>query len=120
MITKHNQMVTKKIWLIFVLILISLLAASIAGCAGAKSPLTMTVSQPVTGANITASPFEVLGIVSDPKATVTVNGIEAAMAPGGHFGYNISLTEGENTINVVATRGEATVTKTLKVTYTTR
>ena len=119
MITKLNPITINKVGrFLLVFILFSLLIVPIAGCAGTKSPLTMNLSQPVDGANITASStLEVLGTVSDAKAIVTVNDVKAAMAPGGYFGYNITLIEGVNTIKIVATRGKESVTKTLTVTY---
>lgn len=104
---------------IFVLFIISLMTVTIAGC-GPKPPLTITISQPTDGAAIIQSPYQVRGNVSDPKATVTVNGVKAAMTPKGFYGANITLTQGENTINVVATRGEESVTKTMTVTYSSK
>jgi hypothetical protein len=47
-----------------------------------------------------------------------VNDVKASITPKGYFGANLTLVKGENTINVVATRGEEIVTKTLKVTCT--
>lgn len=98
--------------------LILLLIVPVAGCGGSKPPLTMTVSQPTDGATVTQSSVRVLGTVSDPKATVTINGVTAAMTPKGTFGIDVALTQGENTINIIATRGGERVTKTLKVTFT--
>jgi len=93
------------------------MAAPIAGCGGPKPPLTVTISQPTEGAVLPQSSYQVRGTVSDSKATVMVNDVKASITPKGYFGANITLINGENTISVVATRGEETVTKTLKVTY---
>jgi len=122
--------VSKKFKLLGILLVIFLLAVSLVGCA---KGLTLTVSKPMDGATLTLNHVAVRGSVSDPEATVTVNGLEvevvevptsfetlrAQTARHGSFFADIELTtEGENTITVVATLGEETVTKTVTVTYT--
>ena len=79
---------------------------------------------------LTESHVTVSGTVSDPKATVTVNGVEVEVEGGSlevppslplvkpfTFSADVELTAGENTITVVATLGEETITKTITVTY---
>lgn len=100
--------------------LLFLLAALVIGCGGPRQPLTLTVSQPIDGATITQSSYQVRGTVSDSKATVMVNDVKASMTPKGFFGANLTLTPGENTITIVAKRNAETVTQTLKVTFSTR
>ena len=108
----------RRIWgLVFALFLISVVVLPISGC-GAKAPLTVTISQPTEGASIPTNSYQVRGTVSDAKATVMVNDVKASITPKGYFGANLTLVKGENTINVVATRGKEIVTKTLKVTCT--
>jgi hypothetical protein len=108
----------KRIWgLVFALFLISVVVLPILSC-GPKTPLTITISQPTEGASIPTNSFQVRGTVSDAKATVMVNDVKASITPKGYFGANLTLVKGENTINVVATRGEETMTMTLKVTCT--
>lgn len=103
--------------LISVYLLIFLIAVPLAGCSP-KLPLTLTISQPTDGATVTQASLRVQGIVSDPKTTVTINGARAAMSPQGTFGLDVTLTPGENTIAVVAKRGDDIATQTLKVTFT--
>jgi hypothetical protein len=120
--------VSKKFRLLGILLIIPLLAVPLVGCA--KGP-TLTISEPKDGATLTESPVTVSGTVSDLKATVTVNGVEVEVEGGSlqvppslslvkpfTFSADVELTEGENTITVVATLGGETVTKTLTVTYT--
>jgi len=116
--------VSKKFKLLGILLVISVLAVPLVGCARG---LTLTVSGPKDGATLTESPVSVHGSVSDPEATITVNGLEvevvevaSSVSPVrlyGAFSAVVELTEGENTITVVATLGEETVTKTVTVTY---
>ncbi len=117
--------------LMLVLLGISLLAVPLGGCGG---ELTLTMYDPEDGATInwdaTLYPFYVIGTVSDPDATVTVNGVEVEVGSRPPlrtgtvfvemptaFWIALELTEGENTITIVATKGEETVTETLTVIY---
>ncbi|RJQ40761.1 MAG: hypothetical protein C4555_01025 [Dehalococcoidia bacterium] len=102
-----------------VCLLILLLAVPAAGCQSEPPPLTLTITQPAEGDSITKSPYQVRGTVSDPKASVTVNGVRGSITPNGFYGANIELTPGENTITVVATRGTETTTRTMTVTFST-
>jgi hypothetical protein len=86
----------------------------LAGCA---APLSVSVSRPHDGATVKTSPVRVAGSCPDNKATITINGQEVAVTQYGSFEAYVPLTEGENTITVVATKGEKTATKTIKVTY---
>jgi len=111
-----------KKWML-VLIVVSLLALLVAGC---TKPLTLTMLGPTQGSTRTSEEVEVRGYVSDSKATVWVND---AIVPVGksrkgvsYFSTYLTLSEGENTIDVVAARGEEgawseVVGETLVVTY---
>ncbi len=118
----------KKFRLLGILLIISLLAVPLAGC---DEGLTLTISEPKDGAILTESHVTVSGTVSDPKATVTVNGAEVEVEGGSlevppslprvkpfTFSTEVELTAGDNAITVVATLGEETITKTVTVTYT--
>ncbi len=117
--------------LVLVLLGISLLAVALGGCG---EELTLTMYDPEDGATInwdtSVGPFYVIGTVSDPDATVTINGVEVEVgsrpplrtAPvfvemPTAFWIQLELTEGENTFTIVATKGGETVTETLTVTY---
>lgn len=101
--------------LIVALCLISLLTVPMMACA---KPLTLTVWEPNDGAILTSSQIYVKGKVSNPKATVTVNNINPwKNRTTGEFQGTVSLTEGENTIEIVAKQGKKVATKTLTITY---
>ena len=112
----------KMVKLLGILLVISLLAVPLAGCA---KPVTLTVHEPKDGATVTESPVTVRGSVSDAKATVWVNDTIVAVTKartGGNFSTAITLIEGENTIKIVAAQGKAdkwknVVGKTVTVTY---
>jgi hypothetical protein len=100
--------------LAFVLLVLALVVLILAGCA---APLTPSIGRPRDGATVKTSPVRLNGTCPDNKATITVNGQEVAVTQYGSFEAYVPLTEGENTITVVATRGDKTGTKTIKVTY---
>ena len=118
--------------LVLVLLGISLLAVPLGGCG---EELTLLIHEPEDGATITSDitlrdPFYVIGTVSDPDATVTINGVEVEVGSvpplrqGGvrielltTFWTELEIAEGENTITIVVTKGEKTVTESLTVTY---
>lgn len=107
-------MVSKTSKLMGILLVISLLALPLVACQG----LTLTVTKPRDGATVTVSSVTVQGNVSNSKATVMVNDARMVVSKKtGFFQTTVNLSEGENIIKVVATRGKETVTKTLVVTY---
>ena len=118
----------KKFRLLGILLIFSVLAVPLVSCA---EGLTLTISEPKDGAILTESHVTVSGAVSDPKATVTVNGADVKVEGGSleippslplvkpfTFSAEVELTAGDNAITVVATLGEETITKTVTVTYT--
>jgi hypothetical protein len=121
---KKEIIVSKKLAL--VLVVVSLLALLVVGCA---KPLTLTILGPTQGSTRTNEKLEVKGSLSDSKATVWVNDVIVAVrkASGGTalFSTEVTLAEGKNTINVVAARGkegawEEVVGRTVVVTYSPR
>ncbi|MGV8073118.1 MAG: Ig-like domain-containing protein [Syntrophobacteraceae bacterium] len=68
----------------------------------APPALTVAITSPVEGAVLQSTPVTVTGTVSDSLATVTVNGVEAAVSQG-NFEAVVNLTEGTNTISTLAT-----------------
>jgi hypothetical protein len=99
------------------LAVIPLLCVMLTGCVG---PLTLTVeiTSPEDGAQLTESPVTVNGTVSDPTATVTVNGTAVVVAADGSFSVAVDLTEGENVIEAAAMLGEQQVSDNITVIYT--
>ena len=63
--------------------------------------LTVKITSPTDGTAINASPLAVTGTVSDPTATVTVNGIVSSISENS-FQASIDLAEGQNTITAQA------------------
>jgi hypothetical protein len=64
-------------------------------------PLTVKITSPPNGAVLYESPANVNGTVSDPSATITVNGIIPSIS-GNTFQANLNLTDGANSITVSA------------------
>ena len=64
----------------------------------------VTITNPTSGTTFSAGPITVKGVVDDPSASVTVNGIVATVASDGTFTVDgVSLQEGENTLTTIAT-----------------
>jgi YD repeat-containing protein len=80
-------------------------------------PPSISLTQPTQGFVTAQSSVTVQGLVSDSTAvTVTANGIPVSVGTGGAFSSAVSLTEGRNTITVVATDAagnSSTVTRTV-------
>ena len=109
--------------LVLILLVISLLALPVAGCA---KPLVLTILGPTPGSAQTSDKLQVRGYVTDSKATVWVNDVMVALGKPrrgvAFFSTEVTLTEGENAINVVAARGkegewEEVVGKKVVITY---
>lgn len=96
------------------LLVVSLLAMPLAGCA---KELALTIWAPLDGASFTSSPIVVRGNVSDAKAQLSVNDVAVEVDKKGDFHTTIEALEGDNTISIVATRGEKIVTRSVTVTY---
>ena len=99
--------------LLGVVLIIILLALPLVGC---KS-LTLSVIDPRDGATFTESTITVKGFASKSKAIVTVNDVQVSVNKKGFYSTEITLTEGENIIKIVATRGKEVATRTVTVTY---
>jgi uncharacterized Zn-binding protein involved in type VI secretion len=64
---------------------------------------SLIINNPADGIVVGGSPITVSGLVSDPSATVMVNGVSAAVTGGVFLADGISLQEGSNTIIVSGT-----------------
>lgn len=87
----------------------------------AADNLSLLINSPEDGAEFKMNLQKVIGTVSDPQATVVVNGIEAKVAEDGSYYAYIDLIEGENTIKAVALKGLTSHYKSLQsvtVTFT--
>jgi len=108
--------VSKRFRFLGVIAAVPLLCLALVGCAPA---LTLEVSSPIDGAELTESPVTVEGIVSYSTAEVVVNGVEVPVAGDGSFSTEVELVEGENQIVVIVTyHSFYQVTDVIHVTYT--
>ena len=107
-----------------ILVVILLLCPALASCA--SQPFTIDIISHESGEEVTSSPItiggEVIdlrtgGLVTDPRASVTVNGVEAEVVDGCFDSDLVQLVDGENSIHVVATAGGRTVSKTITIIY---
>jgi hypothetical protein len=96
-------------------LLIFLLALPITACWEGSMILILTVDTPQDKTTVSASPVTVSGTVNK-TAEVKINDVVVPIK-GGKFSTDFKLTEGSNVINVVATSGKDTVTKTVTITY---
>jgi len=82
-------------------------------------PLTIDINAPLDGAAFSISRIDVTGSVSDSSASVTVNGITAAVSGNTFTAAGIPITPGENTITAItADKTGRTASDTVKVNYT--
>ena len=65
------------------------------------TPPVITITSPGEGTLFSQSPIEVTGALDDDTATVTVNGVSAAVA-GGQWSASVPLQEGANILSAVA------------------
>lgn len=110
----------KRFKLLNILVVISLLVLSLAACRPWESGkhLIITVNTPQDGTTVTTSPVTVSATLNK-HATVKINDV---LLPDKvtKFSTSVTLTEGTNVINIVATSvgPDETVTKTVTVIYT--
>ena len=81
-------------------------------------PLSVEITSPEDGAELTESTVTVSGTVSDPAAAVTVNSASVTVAADGSFSTEVTLVEGENIITAAAVLGGQNASDSVTVTYT--
>ena len=109
-----------------IMLIVPLLCITLTGCKATAPELEIT--SPADGETLNTSPVTVEGKVSSLETTVTINGEEALvrlkMEPYGlHKEYaaffeDVELSQGKNTITVVATLNGQEESQTITVTYT--
>jgi hypothetical protein len=105
--------------LIGILFVLSLLSLPLTGCMESGMVLTLKVDTPKDGTTVTTSTVTVsgrLGGTGSAGAKVRINDSDVPVKDG-KFSANVTLTEGKNVINIVATSGQATPNETVTVTY---
>ena len=92
--------------------------ANVAVLFAPEAALSVEITSPEDGAELTETPVTVTGTVSDAEATLTINDQAVEVAIDGSFSAQVELTEGENVITAVATSGELQTEDSITVTYT--
>jgi len=113
----------KNVKLISMLFVISLLAFPLTGCDSypweAGYVLILKVDAPKDGTTVTTSTVTVRGRVNGTEskgAKVTINNAEVPVKDL-KFSTDVTLTEGKNVIDIVATSGQAMPKETVTVTF---
>ena len=106
-----------------ILFALSLLVLPLTGCDNPPWESGMTlivkVDTPKDGATVNTSTVTVSGRVSGTEsagAKVSINGADAPVKDG-KYSTNVTLTEGKNVINIVATSDQAKPEEKVTVTY---
>lgn len=82
-----------------------------------QSDPVITINSPEDGKTVSEKSIEVSGLV-DEEATITINGQFVLQGADNSFAKSISLSEGENTLVIVAEDAAGNrVEKTIKITY---
>ncbi len=98
-------------------VILSILLISLPVLAGCGMFLSVEIKNPDNGDKVDRNLKNVIGQVSDPGATVTVNGKEAEVNERGRFSAIVELTEGENVIEAVATLDWRKVSTSVTIIY---
>lgn len=106
---------TKILKVLGMILIVLLLCVALVGCTEA---LELEITSPTDGDLLQANHVTVEGKVSDLEATVTINGEEVPVRlkmqyPA--FSGDVELSEGENTITVIATLNGQEVSETITV-----
>ncbi len=106
-----------------ILFAFSLLSLPLTGCDNppweAGMTLNLKVDTPKDGATVNTSTVTVSGRVKGTEsagANVRINDANAPVKDG-KYSANVTLTEGKNVINIVATGGQANLKEQVTVTY---
>jgi hypothetical protein len=105
--------------LIGILFVLSLLALSLTGCTESAMVLTLKVDTPKDGTTVNTPTVTVSGSVGGKEsagAKVSINGADVPVKDG-KFSTDVTLTEGKNVINIVATSGQSSPDEKVTVTY---
>ena len=85
--------------------------------AGFQEELTLTITEPDHATTVSNRVLTIMGATA-PDAEVVVSGLIPALPdPNGQWVANVLLQPGENTIQVVASRGEESIETAVTVTY---
>jgi proline racemase len=79
--------------------------------------LALEITSPQNGDAFNVNVQKVSGTVSDPTAEVKVNGADAFVAQDGSFYGLVDLPRGESVIEVIAIRGDDSISQEVTVTF---
>jgi hypothetical protein len=82
--------------------------------------LALEITSPQNGETFDVNVQKVSGTVSDPTAEVKVNGMDAYVAQDGSFYGLVDLPRGDSVIEVLAIRGDDSISQEVNVTFTRR
>ena len=106
--------------LISLIFALSLLALPLVGCEfGSGMTLTVKIDTPKDGSTVNTPTVTVSGLLGGTErkgAKVKVNNVDVTVNDD-KFSANVTLTEGKNVINVVATHGQSKPEEKVTVTY---
>ena len=109
--------------LLGILFVLSLLALPLTGCENppwdAGHLLVLKVDTPKDGTTVNTSTVTVSGRVKGIEsagAKVSINDADVPVKDG-KYSTNVTLTEGKNVINIIATSGQANLNEKVTVTY---
>jgi hypothetical protein len=105
--------------LLSIVFVLSLLALLLAGCTESGMVLTLKVDTPKDGTTVTTPTVTVSGSVGGKEnkgAKVTINNADVPVQ-NDKFSTDITLNEGKNVIDIVATSGQAKPNVQVTVTY---
>lgn len=100
---------------IALLVVITLLSSFLSGCV--TTPLTLEITSPEDGALLETNLIRITGTVSDSEAVVTVNGDTARVDETGAYFTFVELAEGNNDIEVAASRGNERVSQNMTLAF---
>ena len=86
----------------------------VAGVYSSPPPLTVIITKPATLITVGSTPLAIEGTVSDPAATLTVNGVPITNNAGA-FKANVALVEGHNAVVARAVSGGQEATGVISV-----
>ncbi len=92
-------------------------SASVAVTYQPATSLSIEIETPPAGALFSKAEVEVAGAVSDPVASVRVNGVLATVTGERWVASRVPLAEGPNTLTATATRGNDSAAAAVAVTY---
>jgi hypothetical protein len=77
---------------------------------------SVQITSPATLSTLGVTPILVQGLLDDPDAVLTINGVEITdVNSGGEFAIEVALSEGHNTIVARATKADQQVTDSISV-----